>query len=220
MQHWEMAGAHVTFLNALLGMYEQAPTIPTQKQTNFVGYCLLWCAVLHSHHHYEEETYFAMFEPKLDTRFVQEEHDAFQDGVAAFEGYLVACLPPGHAYGLDKTAPADQTPEAFDGARLQKLIDDFAPPLSTHLVNEVTHLEPEKLKAAGFTADEMKHMTAVTQAYVKKHPITRFLTFALLAKPKWTAFPPVPGLLKHVLVPYVFSIPYRHFWEFVPKHET
>ncbi|GJE97017.1 hypothetical protein PsYK624_132270 [Phanerochaete sordida] len=215
MQHWEMAGAHATFLNALLAIYEQASAIPQQKQTNFVGFCLLWCAVLHSHHEFEEETYFALYAPKLDTAFVHEEHAAFQDGVTAFENYLVSCLPPAHPYGFDKTTPVDQTAVPFDGAKLCALIDSFAAALS--LVSEVTHLEPAKLRAAGLTADEMQHIAAVGQAYVRKFPIARALTFAVLCAPRWTAFPPVPALLRHVLVPYVLAIPYRHFWEFAPK---
>ena len=82
---------------------------------------------------FEEEAYFAMYEPKLDTRFVQEEHDAFQDGLSAFENYLASCLPADHAYGLDKTTPADQTPTPFDGKKLREMIDSFAPPLSVHV---------------------------------------------------------------------------------------
>lgn len=82
---------------------------------------------------YEEETYFAMYEPKVDTSFVQEEHDSFEKGLSKFEDYLMSCLPPKHGYGLDKCTPEAQEAAAFDGIKLQGLIDLFAQPLSEHV---------------------------------------------------------------------------------------
>ncbi|EKM52231.1 uncharacterized protein PHACADRAFT_186418 [Phanerochaete carnosa HHB-10118-sp] len=165
MQYWEMSNAHAMILNALLAIYEQAPDVPKHKHTNFIGFCLVWCANFHAHHEHEENTYFAMYEPKVDTSFVQEEHDAFQKGQSEFESYLFACLPPNHPYGQDKRTSATQAPLDFDGVRLQQLIDSFVKPLSTHLAHEITILEPEKLKAAGMSKEEMVHIAEVTQAY-------------------------------------------------------
>ena len=66
-QHWEMAGAHACLMNGLLSVYEvgpksflrrhsnsysiqQATTIPKEKEQDFIGYALLWCATLDHHH--------------------------------------------------------------------------------------------------------------------------------------------------------------------------
>lgn len=73
-----------------------------------------------------------MFNPKFDTSFIVAEHASFHDGSVAFEQYLVSTLPEGAKYGFGKTAPAHER-RAYDGAKVQSLIDAFATPLATHV---------------------------------------------------------------------------------------
>lgn len=215
-QHWEMAGAHACLMNGLLSVYEQATTVPKAKEQDFVGYALLWCATMDHHHEWEEELYYPMYNPKFDTSFIVAEHATFHDGSVAFEDYLVSTLPAGAKYGFGKTAPAhEQAP--YDGARVRELIDAFAAPLATHLIQEITYIEPEKIRASGLTEAEMKHISDVSSKHMLGMPPTTFLAYTVLITPKYSQFPPAPGFVKSVLVPYVFSLPTRRFWQFAPK---
>lgn len=40
-------------------------------------------------------------------------------------------------------------------------------------------------------------------------PPTTFLAYTVLVTPDWSGFPPAPGFVKSLLVPYVFSLPNR-----------
>lgn len=73
-----------------------------------------------------------MYNPKFDTSFIVAEHASFHDGSVAFEEYLISTLPAGAKYGFGKTAP-DHEQVAYDGAKVQQLIDAFVEPLATHV---------------------------------------------------------------------------------------
>ncbi|GJE89575.1 hypothetical protein PsYK624_056790 [Phanerochaete sordida] len=215
-QYWEMAGAHACLINGLLSVYEQATEIPKDKEQDFIGYALLWCATMNHHHDWEEELYYPMFAPTFDTSFIVAEHETFHDGAVAFEEYLVATLPAGATYGFGKTAPAHEQ-QPYSGLKVRELIDAFAAPLAKHLMQEVTYIEPDKVQASGLTEQELKHISDVSNKHMMAMPATTFLSYTVLVTPKYSQFPPAPGFVKSVLVPYVFSLPTRRFWQFAPK---
>lgn len=215
-QHWEMAGAHACLMNGLLSVYEQATTVSKDKEQDFIGYALLWCATLDHHHEWEETLYYPMFEPKFDTSFIVAEHETFTAGTIALEEYLISTLPSGAKYGFGKTAPTHST-VVYDGNKVRSLIDAFSEPLATHLMQEIGYIEPEKIRASGLTEDEMKHISGTSNKHMLNMPPTTFLSYTVLITPKYSQFPPAPGFVKSFLVPYMFSLPTRRFWQFAPK---
>ena len=83
---------------------------------------------------WEETLYYPMYAPKFDTSFIVAEHETFHDASVAFEEYLVSTLPSGAKYGFSKTAPQHEQ-VAYDGKKVQELIDALAEPLATHVRN-------------------------------------------------------------------------------------
>lgn len=81
---------------------------------------------------WEENLYYPMFNPKFDTSFIVAEHEGFHAGTIALEEYLVSTLPAGAKYGFGKTAPAHEQ-VAYDGAKVQELINAFVETLATHV---------------------------------------------------------------------------------------
>ncbi|KAI0076837.1 hypothetical protein K474DRAFT_1662382 [Panus rudis PR-1116 ss-1] len=215
-QYWEMAGAHALLINGLLSIYEQATTVPKEKHNDFVTYALLWHAVMEHHHTWEEEIYYPMFNLKFDTSYIVAEHKTFDNGVHVFEQYLMSCLPTGAKYGFNKVVEAHEQ-QSYDGEQLRQIIDTFAKDLATHLKQEITYLEPEKIRASGLTKEEVEHISAVSNKHMMSLPPTTFLAYTVLITPKTSGFPPAPAFVKKYLVPYVFYHANRRLWQFAPK---
>ncbi|KAJ3557532.1 hypothetical protein NM688_g1426 [Phlebia brevispora] len=215
-QRWEMAGAHALLVNGLLSVYEQATSVPSEKHRDFALYALLWCATMDHHHEWEDTLYYPMFEPKFDTSHIVAEHKTFHAGAVAFEEYLVSTLPAGTQYGFGKSTPAHEQ-ATYDGTKVQTLIEMFAEPLVQHLMQELTYLDPDKVRASGLTEAEMRNIADTSNKHMMSMPATTFLTYTVLVTPKWSEFPPAPTFVKRVLVPFVFSWPNRHLWQFVPR---
>ena len=97
-----------------------------------------------------------MFAPKFDTSFIVKEHETFHDDGVAFEEYLVSTLQSGTKYGFGKVAPSQQ-PAAYDGSRIQTLIDAFADPLATHVCSYTLH-SPEIASNHLATVDAGDHI--------------------------------------------------------------
>jgi len=217
-QLWEMAGAHAFLMNALLHVYEQAPTIPKEKQKDFVEYCLQWVAALDHHHHWEETIYYPLYSPKFNTDAIVAEHESFHAGVEALKAYLVSCLPAGTSWGYGETVPKDgHSQQVFDADKFRELVDNFVNELSTHLKQELGYLDPAKVRASGLTEKEMEHIASVSEKHMKSMPPHTFLTYVVIHTPKGSDFPPIPGPVRSVLVPYVFYWPNRRLWQFAPK---
>ncbi|KAI0790956.1 hypothetical protein C8Q75DRAFT_82617 [Abortiporus biennis] len=216
-QYWEMAGAHACLINSLLSIYEQAPSVSKDKFNDFVGYALQWVACLQHHHDWEENLYYPLFQHKFDTTAIVAEHQTFEVGLHALDEYLTSCLPPNTKYGYGKVTAATQEQHIFEPSNFRALIDAFAVPLSTHLCQEITYLEPEKVKESGLTEDELKHIAEVSDKHMLSMSPTTFLTFVVTASPKTSEFPPAPGFVKSFLVPYVFSWANRRLWQFAPN---
>lgn len=95
-------------------------------------------------------------------------------------------------------------------------------------MQELTYLEPGKIRESGITVDELKkimdtsnkHMLSMVRALSldcrpcanvmdRYQPPTTFLTYTVLVTPDWSDFPPAPSFVKKILVPYVFSLSNR-----------
>ncbi|KAG6850646.1 hypothetical protein H0H93_010839 [Arthromyces matolae] len=192
-QQWEMAGAHAMILNALLNVYEKSASIPTDKLQ-------VW----------EETIYYPMFSPKFNTDSIVAEHETFHAGIENLKAYLVSCLPAGTTWGYSQVAgPHEQ--QKFNAAHFKSLVDQ---PLTAsdspfQLVQEITYLEPDALRASGLTEAEVKKIASVSESHMKSMPPTTFLVYTVIHAPKETMFPPVPGMVRNMLVPNVFYIPNR-----------
>ncbi|TFK35972.1 hypothetical protein BDQ12DRAFT_687456 [Crucibulum laeve] len=216
-QQWEMAGAHGMLVNALLHVYEKSNSIPSDKVQPFVEYALQWYAALEHHHEWEETIYYPLFSPKFNTDAIVAEHETFHAGVEKLKEYLTSCLPAGTTWGYSQTVgPHEQ--QTFDSAHFRSLVDGFANELVTHLVQEISYLDPEKLRASGLTEEEVKHISEVSEKHMKSMPPFTFLVYTIIHAPKGSGFPPVPGFVKNILAPYVFYIPNRRLWQFAPKN--
>ncbi|PCH42152.1 hypothetical protein WOLCODRAFT_137733 [Wolfiporia cocos MD-104 SS10] len=211
-----MAGAHAMLMNGLLNVYQQATGVPKNKESDFVGYALQWVAALEHHHDWEENIYYPLFNPKFNTSSIVAEHATFTDGMHRFEEYLTSCLPAGAKWGYGKVVgPHEQQP--YDGEKLRSLVDAFVHPLTTHFMQEITYLEPAKIRASGLTESEVKHIAAVSDKHMMEMPPFTFLIYTILHTPPSSGFPPAPGFVKNVLAPYVFYVPNRRYWRFAPK---
>ncbi|KAH5707318.1 hypothetical protein HBI81_243640 [Parastagonospora nodorum] len=126
-----MALAHNGMIRGLNSIYLQAPHIPhnyTSAQRDFLMYCECWCESMHHHHGAEEAEFFPSLEkiaaqPELMAQIV-DQHRAFTPGFEKSHGYVEIC-------GV----------KDFDGPKIQALVQDFAPPLTKHLQDEIETLK-------------------------------------------------------------------------------
>ncbi|KAG6891677.1 hypothetical protein C0992_010079 [Termitomyces sp. T32_za158] len=185
-QQWEMAGAHAMLFNGLLNVYEKSTSVPQGKEQLFVQYALQWVAALDHHHHWEENIYYPLFSPKFNTDAIVAEHETFHAGVETLKAYLVSCLPAGTSWGYNQVANVDEQ-QVFDSTRMKSLVDGFVNELTQHvslpysglryscyntatssqLIQEITYLEPEALRASGLTEAEVKHIAEVSEKHMK-----------------------------------------------------
>ncbi|KAG6902449.1 hypothetical protein C0995_016310 [Termitomyces sp. Mi166 len=206
-QQWEMAGAHAMLINGLLNVYE-AVSVPQGKEQLFVQYALQWVAALDHHHDWEENLYYPLFAPKFNTDTIVAEHETFHAGAEKLKAYLVSCLPVGATWGYSQVAGTHEQ-QVFDGVHMRTLVDGFVNELTKHLVQEISYLEPDALRASGLTEAEVKHIAGVSEKHMKSMPPTTFLVYTIIHAPKGSFFPPVPGVVRNILAPYVFYIPNR-----------
>lgn len=118
--------------------------------------------------------------------------------------------------------------------------------MSAQLMQEITYLEPDKIRASGLTEAEMKNISAVSNKHMMSmvrrvsscrsyhglfyglfvrsssltsiiQPPATFLAYTVLITPKYSQFPPAPGFVKSFLVPYVFTWSTKKYFQFAPK---
>jgi len=217
-QQWEMAGAHAFLVNGLLNIYEKASSIPHEKKQYFVEYALQWIAAVDHHHHWEETIYYPLYNPKFNTEAIVAEHQLFHAGLNNLKDYLTSCLPSGTNWGYGQTVSSHDV-QQLDASHLCSLIDKFVTELTTHLVQEVSYLEPAKIRDSGLTEKELSHIASVSEKHMKSMPPTTFLMYTILHSPKGSAFPPVPDFVRSFLAPYVFYWPKRKLWQFAPESQ-
>ena len=89
----------------------------------------------------------------------------------------------------------------------------------THLDGEVAHISAENLRTAGWTPDDCRKVVAAIETYARSHgdpflqvPFMRSHTAAEY-KDYW---PPMPWLLRKVVVPYVLARRHAGYWKYAP----
>lgn len=140
----EMSCVHNGLIRSVNSVYNQCVNVAnrgTKKdKLDFANYASQCAKLLHEHHTFEEDTLFPGFNELAGVPGLMDgnvhEHEAFHDGLAAYEGYL------------------DEVKEEkveLDGEKLRALIDGFMPTLYTHLVNEIDTLNAlEKYEGVDF----------------------------------------------------------------------
>ncbi|KAF8517012.1 hypothetical protein BU17DRAFT_67127 [Hysterangium stoloniferum] len=215
VQQWEMAGSHAMLTNGLLNIYQKAATIPKAKIRVFIEYALQWYAAIKHHHDWEESVYYPLYAPRYNIDTIVAAHLSLHAGVEKLKDYLTSCLPAGATWGNGKRVKAHKQ-QAFDAARFRELVDGFASHLVTHMAQEISHLDPARIRASGFSEEELKHISDVSGNHVKSLPPFTFLVYTIIHTPKSSEFPPVSGFVKNVLSPYVFYVWNRRLWQFAP----
>ncbi|KAG6887117.1 hypothetical protein C0995_001362 [Termitomyces sp. Mi166 len=214
-QQWEMAGAHAMLINGLFNVYEKSTSVPKGKEQLFVEYALQWVAALDHHHDWEENLCYPLFAPKFNTDAIVAEHETFHAGVEKLKAYLVSCLPFGTTWGYGQVAGTHEQ-QTFDSEHMKTLVDGFVNELTQHLIQEISYLEPDALRASGLTEAEVNHIAEVSEKHMKSMPPTTFLVYTIIHAPKGSFFPPVPGVVRNILAPYIFYFPNRKLWQFAP----
>ncbi|KAK0101908.1 hypothetical protein ONS95_001280 [Cadophora gregata] len=127
----EMCLIHNVMIRILNCIYLQAPNVKHDKDiADFTTFMHAFLILLHEHHSNEEKHFFPMLEEYIGTPGWMEknveQHHAFAHGLEGFEEYVKA-LRAGK--------------ETYDGVKIQKLVDDFAPVLVEHLSDEIGTFE-------------------------------------------------------------------------------
>ncbi|KAI9063697.1 hypothetical protein FKP32DRAFT_1571772, partial [Trametes sanguinea] len=160
-------------------------------------------SIIH-HHDTEEATLFPVLNTKMDFSHEKEQH-------AAVHGFLDDFLAAIHE------AQAD--PSKFDAAKLKSRVESSKDALFTHFNEEVEHIQAENLKTAGFTADECRQLIENVDKHAKSHGdpflVVPFMRSHTTAEYK-DIWPPIPWILRKVVVPYIMAKRYSGYWRYSP----
>ncbi|EJD39076.1 hypothetical protein AURDEDRAFT_116273 [Auricularia subglabra TFB-10046 SS5] len=202
MLQYNMIHAHNTFKFGYDIIMEHLENPPKDDLPNFLGYCEAWAISIVGHHDAEEEVVFPFLNRKLDFGKEAEEHKVVHSTISTILALLTA-------------AKAD--PSAFDAGRLKQILVDFREPLYSHLDEEVEHIAPANLTA--FDKQELLELNQSLDKHAKSHgdpfllvPFMRSHTPPEL-KDSW---PPMPWILRKVVIPYVLARRYSGYWKYAP----
>ncbi|KAJ7141987.1 hypothetical protein C8R46DRAFT_968177 [Mycena filopes] len=202
MLQYNMIHAHNTFKFGYDIIVGRLDNPPTDDLKNFLGYCEAWVDSIEGHHDAEEEVVFPFLNRKLDFSEEQEQHKLIHSTLGSLKTKLRAA----------KTDPAK-----FDPAELKQIMVEFREPLLKHLDEETAHLAPENMKV--FDQKELLDLNAALDKHAKSHgdpfllvPFMRSHTPPEL-KDSW---PPMPWVLRKVVIPYVLAKRYGGYWKYAP----
>ncbi|KZW02261.1 hypothetical protein EXIGLDRAFT_735740 [Exidia glandulosa HHB12029] len=202
MLQYNMIHAHNTFKFGYDIILKHLDNPPTNDLPNFIGYCEAWAISIVGHHDAEEEVVFPFLNRKMDFHKEQDEHKVIHDTVDAILTFLTA-------------AKAD--PSKFDAAHLKQILVEFREPLYSHLDEEVEHIAPANMTV--FDKKELLELNASLDKHAKSHgdpfmlvPFMRSHTPPEL-KDSW---PPMPWVLRKVVIPYVLARRYSGYWKYAP----
>lgn len=124
---------HNTLIRGINAVYRQAVNVAAKGTAKdkiaFANYAHQVASTIHSHHELEEKAIFPRIAEETGVQNIMdtnlEEHKAFDEGLDAYQAYLVE---------------VKEGRQELDGEKLRKLIDDVMPILHSHLVNEVDTL--------------------------------------------------------------------------------
>ena len=99
-----------------------------------------------------------------------------------------------------------------------------SPTLGTENVSqlkaEIGYLDPAKVRATGLPQEKLEKMNAATEAHLQNEvdPFSFLVHGCLHVPPTMAQFPPIPALVRKVLVPWVFYWRYKSLWKYVPNY--
>ncbi|KAI0659127.1 hypothetical protein C8Q70DRAFT_152040 [Cubamyces menziesii] len=202
--HWNMKLAHKTFEEGYNVIVSKLDDPPTNDLKNFLGYCEAWAHAISHHHDTEEATLFPALNTKMDFSHEKEQHAA----VHAFLDDFLATV---------QAAQADTS--KFDAAKLKSMLESSNDAIFTHFREEVEHIEPEKLKAAGFSEAEGRQMIADVDKHAKSHgdPFLAVPYMRSHTPPEYKEiWPPIPWILRKLVVPYMLAKKHSGYWKYSP----
>ena len=118
----DMSLIHNCFIRCLNGIYANALNVKPKDEGAFVGFIKTFLEVIHNHHEGEETIIFPFLQTKFDQKVNIDQHQAFNEKMAALEEYL------------DKLQKKE---ESFNGEKIRELVDSFGDLLVEHLHQEV-----------------------------------------------------------------------------------
>jgi hypothetical protein len=203
----EMALVHNMMIRAFNSIYLQAPHITAKDEMAFCNYIHHCFRLLTVHHTGEEVDFFPHIEALSGEKGIMEanvhQHEAFHDGVDAFNAYVQAVI--------DKK-------EKYDGAKVVAMLDAFAEPLTQHLTDEIPTIEGLR-KHADKLGSLQELMDKEGEKNMKALGLTTGLTACFLnldlhfEDDAWIAWPPAPAPVKFI-VRYLTYWLHSDWWKF------
>ncbi len=151
-----MSHVHNTLIRGLNSIYLQAPHVSSPIDIrDFLFFCAAWVKTVEHHHDTEERTLFPAIEKFTKKPGLMEcnrqQHEIFTPGLDRFLEYA-----------------QNTTPERYSFNTLKEIVDNFAPPLMKHLVDEIDTL----LGLEGYDSKELMRLWLDTERVAKgdAHP--------------------------------------------------
>ncbi|KAI0659133.1 hypothetical protein C8Q70DRAFT_152163 [Cubamyces menziesii] len=202
--HWNMKLAHQTYVQGYDVIVKLLTDTPKDDLANVLGYFEAWVySVLH-HHDTEEEAVFPKLNEKMDFTHEQEQH---KDVHTFLDKFLTAI----HA--------AQKNKAEFDAVKLKELVLSAKDALLTHFSEELTHLEPAKMKEAGFSEAECRDIVTKLVEHAKNNgdPFIVVPYMRSHTPPEYKdIWPPIPWVLRKVVVPLVLAKRHSGYWKYAP----
>lgn len=205
-----MANVHNVIIRGINSIYLQAPYIKSATESSttnisdFLFFIKCYCDLVELHHSAEENFLFPSIaklaaQPDIFTKSV-DQHHAFSAGLHRLHEYAI-------------TTKAD----AYSGAKVQEIVDSFAPTLQQHLADEVGELL--ELKRLDSTALMKIHKDS-EKAKEPEVPEEMFPLFFGLVDKTYEGgihgnFPPVPFFVPWI-VHHWHARTHRGVWRFLP----
>ena len=220
-----MVIVHNIIIHGLNSIYLQAPHIKPEDYTDFIGYCLCWSELLHTHHHGEETTMFPAIEKASGVVGIMDvnvhQHGELNPPSPPNQSMPEHCALEEFSPGLEEyktyLLETKSNPATFSGSRLCEIIDSFAPILLTHLSEEIPSLLSLSKFGDAIAIEEIAEKEG--KAAVVSSAKTAGLAFfflncdATFEGGKWAAFPPLPGPIRWVFT-HICTWPNRAYWKF------
>ncbi|KAJ3569698.1 hypothetical protein NP233_g4877 [Leucocoprinus birnbaumii] len=221
--HYNMVRAHQTFKLGYSSIIKNLddPKATTEDLSNFLGYCQAWVTSIAHHHDSEvepmlnwkyrlfmnliqEEVVFPVLNQKMDFAPEKEAHEAIHKNLDDLEAVLLE-------------AKADTT--KFNATQIKEQLEQMKETLFSHLDEEVEHIKSEELKKAGFNETELKELNQNLEKYAKSQGDPFLLVPFMRAHtaPEFKDFwPPMPWVLRKLVIPYVLAKRYSGYWKYAP----
>ncbi|KAH8119475.1 hypothetical protein DFH11DRAFT_1565247 [Phellopilus nigrolimitatus] len=201
---YHMIRAHDTFKLGHDIILKQLSAPPMDDIKNFMGYCKAWAVSIAGHHDSEEDCVFPMLNKKMDFTGEAEQHKVIHDGLDK----IIAMV-----------GEVQADPSKFDIKRAKELFGNLKDPLFTHLDDEVKHIAPAKIKAAGVTETEMVKMINEMEKHAKGQgdPYLKVPYMCSHIPPEYKAvWPGLHWFLRKFVVPYGVAMRYSGYWKYSP----